>query len=214
MYVNEPIVAPPFPFFLVKVTEVTVDYTNCTPAGSTTTCADLIGNPSTIATVPTCTCTVDVTVPKDIDGQVCAVVWLPNHRWYAQCRAGKIVRLVAVIDNRPHAHQVYLYYKLERFFQNHRRYVKSRDDSQLHGRDTTVASNCDPLDVDAAGNTYAPCGYIANSMFNGMRCLQTLTPSDFKTGFLVSHFHYCTLVRKYPHEDPTWHRQSHSMEVL
>lgn len=120
-----------------SVTEVTVDYTNCTPAGSTTTCADLIGNPSTIATVPTCTCTVDVTVPKDIDGQV------------------------------------YLYYKLERFFQNHRRYVKSRDDSQLHGRDTTVASNCDPLDVDAAGNTYAPCGYIANSMFNDTISLST-----------------------------------------
>jgi hypothetical protein len=64
--------------------------------------------------------------------------------------------------------QVYLYYKLQRFYQNHRRYVKSRDDSQLHGRDTPVQSVCDPLATTADGQAYAPCGFIANSMFNGM----------------------------------------------
>jgi hypothetical protein len=63
---------------------------------------------------------------------------------------------------------VYLYYKLQRFYQNHRRYVKSRDDSQLHGRDTPVQSVCDPLATTADGQAYAPCGFIANSMFNGM----------------------------------------------
>lgn len=63
--------------------------------------------------------------------------------------------------------------------------MKSRDDSQLHGRDTAVSSNCDPLDADAAGNTYAPCGYIANSMFNGMSVAPTALLRAYKTGNCV-----------------------------
>ena len=62
---------------------------------------------------------------------------------------------------------MYLYYKLERFYQNHRRYVKSRDDNQLHGRSGTPQSTCDPLGT-SNGSAVAPCGYIANSMFNGV----------------------------------------------
>jgi len=58
---------------------------------------------------------------------------------------------------------VYFYYKLTNFFQNHRRYVKSRSDNQLRGAvDTT---NCDPLTTNG-GLDYYPCGLIANSMFN------------------------------------------------
>jgi len=62
---------------------------------------------------------------------------------------------------------VYFYYGLTNFYQNHRRYVRSRDDSQLHGTlSQTVNSNCAPYDKDGSGQAYAPCGAVANSMFN------------------------------------------------
>ncbi|KAI6192188.1 hypothetical protein M3Y97_00309900 [Aphelenchoides bicaudatus] len=63
---------------------------------------------------------------------------------------------------------VYFYYGLDNYFQNHRRYVKSRSDSQLLGYLTNVG-DCSPLDY--VNTTFgrlpiAPCGSIANSMFN------------------------------------------------
>ncbi|XP_064100369.1 cell cycle control protein 50A-like isoform X3 [Macrobrachium nipponense] len=62
---------------------------------------------------------------------------------------------------------VYMYYGLDNFYQNHRRYVKSRYDYQLLGKKvTTVPSDCEPFGKDQDGNIYAPCGAIANSMFN------------------------------------------------
>lgn len=62
---------------------------------------------------------------------------------------------------------VFLYYKLTKFYQNHRRYVKSLDMNQLKGQATkTKGGDCKPLDV--IGNlTVYPCGLIANSLFNG-----------------------------------------------
>ncbi|ESN93664.1 hypothetical protein HELRODRAFT_88502, partial [Helobdella robusta] len=64
---------------------------------------------------------------------------------------------------------VFLYYKLKNFYQNHRRYVKSRDDDQLLGKDKTgmSISECEPFYKDSnTGLYYAPCGAIANSLFN------------------------------------------------
>ncbi|KAK0168106.1 hypothetical protein PV327_001939 [Microctonus hyperodae] len=65
---------------------------------------------------------------------------------------------------------VYMYYGLTNFYQNHRRYVKSRDDNQLLGRLTEdVSSDCDPfayLEISEKKQTIAPCGAIANSLFN------------------------------------------------
>ncbi|XP_063586610.1 cell cycle control protein 50A-like [Penaeus indicus] len=62
---------------------------------------------------------------------------------------------------------VYLYYGLDNFYQNHRRYVKSRDDDQLLGRvNPTVNSDCKPFATDTNDKIFAPCGAIANSMFN------------------------------------------------
>ncbi|XP_057297991.1 cell cycle control protein 50A-like [Hydractinia symbiolongicarpus] len=61
---------------------------------------------------------------------------------------------------------VYFYYGLSNFYQNHRRYVRSRDDNQLHGDlKKTVNSNCEPFDKNSSGFAYAPCGAVANSMF-------------------------------------------------
>lgn len=59
-----------------------------------------------------------------------------------------------------------MYYGLTNFYQNHRRYVKSRDDNQLLGEfSNTVSSDCSPFDLNN-GIPIVPCGAIANSLFN------------------------------------------------
>lgn len=66
-----------------------------------------------------------------------------------------------------------MYYGLSNYYQNHRRYVKSRDDDQLLGHlSPTPSSDCIPFAYDDDGKTgvqkpIAPCGAIANSLFNG-----------------------------------------------
>lgn len=42
---------------------------------------------------------------------------------------------------------VYVYYQLDHFYQNHRRYVKSRDNAQLNGQYKAVSelSDCEPI---------------------------------------------------------------------
>lgn len=65
--------------------------------------------------------------------------------------------------------KVYLNYKQAVFVivQNHRRYVRSRDDLQLHGElNGKVSSDCDPF-AKVNDTPIAPCGAIANSLFNG-----------------------------------------------
>lgn len=96
-----------------------------------------------------------------------------------------------------------MYYGLSNFYQNHRRYVKSRDDSQLNGDRTSLrvrswmffvftkgddgkipqkqahflsfflfqflqnsSKECEPYRT-SEGLPIAPCGAIANSLFNG-----------------------------------------------
>ncbi|PAA64398.1 hypothetical protein BOX15_Mlig023197g1, partial [Macrostomum lignano] len=82
--------------------------------------------------------------------------------------------------------QVFAYYALTNFYQNHRRYVKSRDDSQLLGwkpgseeplQDCSPyrqdpgseepLQDCSPYRQDpGSGSWILPCGAIANSLFN------------------------------------------------
>ena len=72
---------------------------------------------------------------------------------------------------------VYMYYGLTNFYQNHRRYVKSRDDFQLIGEKNNynqLSSDCDPFrgvqdPVTGLWKAIAPCGTIANSLFNGLQ---------------------------------------------
>ncbi|MEQ2181819.1 hypothetical protein GOODEAATRI_015462 [Goodea atripinnis] len=64
---------------------------------------------------------------------------------------------------------VFMYYGLSNFYQNHRRYVKSRDDSQLNGNEKSLeepSKECEPY-AKHDNKPIAPCGAIANSMFNG-----------------------------------------------
>jgi len=79
---------------------------------------------------------------------------------------------------------VFIYYELENFYQNHRRYVKSRDDKQLLGNKKIadgVNTDCQPFDKCKKGDgecmngndtnlpdetPFLPCGAIANSLFS------------------------------------------------
>ncbi|MCO5596007.1 hypothetical protein L7F22_050060 [Adiantum nelumboides] len=64
---------------------------------------------------------------------------------------------------------IYVYYELTNYYQNHRRYVKSRSDTQLlKGDEATDTSNCKPQQ-NLLGNVsrpITPCGLIAWSLFN------------------------------------------------
>lgn len=80
---------------------------------------------------------------------------------------------------------IMVYYQLNNFYQNHRRYVKSKSDAQLHGEEITLSAikgsgDCSPVETneqinqsknyngDALDPTSVaiPCGLIAKSFFN------------------------------------------------
>jgi len=68
---------------------------------------------------------------------------------------------------------VFLYYRLENYYQNHRRYVKSRNDQQLRGvvnQKYSDLADCDPIQSNHSSKDpsqfYLPCGLIAWSLFN------------------------------------------------
>ena len=87
------------------------------------------------------------------------------------------------IDNDISA-PIYVYYQLDNFYQNHRRYVKSRSNEQLLGNNLSLAdieTDCEPIKTNAdigfiktAGGTADlnmdavayPCGLVAKSFFN------------------------------------------------
>lgn len=61
-----------------------------------------------------------------------------------------------------------MFYGLTNFYQNHRRYVKSRDDNQLRGKlSDTPSSDCQPFAYGDNKKPVVPCGAIANSLFSG-----------------------------------------------
>jgi len=67
---------------------------------------------------------------------------------------------------------VYMYYGLKNFYQNHRRYVKSRDDFQLLGQlSSSPSTDCEPFRFGPSGKPIAPCGAIANSLFSDVLTL-------------------------------------------
>ncbi|KAL3982165.1 Cell cycle control protein 50A [Acanthocheilonema viteae] len=75
---------------------------------------------------------------------------------------------------------VYFYYALDNYFQNHRRYMKSRSDSQLLGNLQNVG-DCEPyayLNTSSGRKVIAPCGAVANSMFNDSFTLYRNGSSD------------------------------------
>ncbi|KAK6465091.1 ligand-effect modulator 3 family [Scheffersomyces coipomensis] len=74
---------------------------------------------------------------------------------------------------------IYFFYRLNNFYANHRRFVKSFSEDQIEGKaasendiKNTVGQNCQPLSTDENGMKIYPCGLIANSLFN-----DTFTPT-------------------------------------
>ncbi|XP_035507230.1 transmembrane protein 30C [Scophthalmus maximus] len=70
---------------------------------------------------------------------------------------------------KPFKGDVFFYYGLKNFHQNLRRYMDSRDDGQMVGRKTNLknpSSYCSPFIRDQNGLPIAPCGAVANSIFN------------------------------------------------
>ncbi|KAL3729582.1 hypothetical protein ACJRO7_026674 [Eucalyptus globulus] len=62
---------------------------------------------------------------------------------------------------------IYVYYQLSNFYQNHRRYVKSRSDQQLRSKDGEwKTTNCEPESLVGDKGPIVPCGLIAWSLFN------------------------------------------------
>jgi hypothetical protein len=101
-------------------------------------------------------------------------------RYDNMCDLGKTCNIKVKVDRMEKP--VYMYYVLDNFYQNHRRYVVSRSDTQLKGGVITKygdVEDCASTDVTALydenlpddqkmdpKNWYAPCGLIARSMFN------------------------------------------------
>lgn len=79
---------------------------------------------------------------------------------------------------------IYVYYKLENFYSNHREYVRSKIYPQLRGESVTDTSNCDKMKTNKdffgkdkemisftgkplkSNDLMNPCGLIARSFFN------------------------------------------------
>ncbi|XP_068198838.1 cell cycle control protein 50A-like [Antennarius striatus] len=81
--------------------------------------------------------------------------------------------------DQPYEGSVFMYYGLTNFYQNHRRYVKSRDDRQLNGDPGALKSpsqDCEPF-AFRDDKPVAPCGAVANSMFNDTLELFHIAPS-------------------------------------
>lgn len=76
---------------------------------------------------------------------------------------------------------VYAYYQLTNYYQNHRRYVKSRADDQLRGDLSASSADCDPIERGQGGSRLYPCGLIAYSFFN-----DTFTPEVCRGGTCTS----------------------------
>lgn len=87
-------------------------------------------------------------------------------RYDNACKLGTICHVNITVDDKMDE-PVYFYYKLTNYYQNHRRYVKSRNDAQLRGEKVSSSdiTDCDPVQKQG-GQVIYPCGLIAKSFFN------------------------------------------------
>ena len=107
-----------------------------------------------------------------------------SHQYDEECRGKKQCTIKLKIE-KDMEKNIMVYYQLDGFYQNHRRYVKSKSDDQLNGKDLSYeeikdSQDCDPVitnkemgknksitGADLAENDVAiPCGLIAKSFFD------------------------------------------------
>ncbi|TRY74451.1 hypothetical protein TCAL_10090 [Tigriopus californicus] len=109
----------------------------------------------------------------DVSGRTCAD-YIKDNQTTAECHCRVDINIAEDWEG-----EVYMYYGLTNFYQNHRRYVKSRDDSQLLGNVLSdPTTECSPFDKDPSGNKYVPCGAIANSLFSDVIKLNYIPSED------------------------------------
>jgi hypothetical protein len=127
-------------------------------------------------------------------------------RYDLQCGKNQTNCVLPITITEKMKQPVMVYYQLNNFYQNHRRYVKSKSNSQLSGDVLTadqIEADCDPvfknkhlnvkyayfkdsnnnpvlLDPEAAAN---PCGLIAKSLFNDT---YNLTASTSETPLFIN----------------------------
>ncbi|MGH0133824.1 UNVERIFIED_CONTAM: hypothetical protein FKN15_008540 [Acipenser sinensis] len=101
-----------------------------------------------------------------------------EERECADCYALRLDRANSIIDcactvsfslSEAFKGDVFMYYGLTNFHQNQRHYMVSRDNAQLVGRQYNLKNpsiTCIPFDKYKNGTPIAPCGAIANSIFN------------------------------------------------
>lgn len=106
--------------------------------------------------------------------QTCAAFLQENSKEDCNCR-------VEFSLDKDFNSNVFMYYGLTNYYQNHRRYVKSRDDNQLLGEFGSTTSDCAPFDLDSKGRPIVPCGAIANSLFNDTLKLFSLSHGEVIT---------------------------------
>ena len=126
---------------------------------------------------------------------------------------------------------VYIYYSLTNFYQNHRKYVSSRDDSQLRGKTGDAeepnepADECAPFDyeedeVNGTRRIYFPCGAIANSMFSDKISLvyNKVSDNDGKVTPVNVPLNRTGIAwesdKKYKFENPSWFQNYSTSPVL
>lgn len=114
--------------------------------------------------------TADYTNCRNENNQTCLEVIAQDTMASCTCK-------IAINLTESFKQPVYLYYGLTNFYQNHRRYVRSRDDKQLKGDEFApdkLAKECEPFRwTNTSGQVgYAPCGAIANSLFNDSYTLE------------------------------------------
>jgi len=122
-----------------------------------------------IATVETADYGANTAAPTWPDGGGCCIDKCDGNPWERVDANPCSITLNIGSTMKP---PVYMYYKLTNYYQNHRRYVRSRSDEQLVGDETFEAedleSTCSyhfeaPWDGNAVIN---PCGLISWSWFN------------------------------------------------
>lgn len=107
-----------------------------------------------------------------------------SHRYDEECN-GQTTCTIKLKVEKNMEKNIMVYYQLDGFYQNHRRYVKSKSDDQLNGKDISFeamkdSQDCDPVITNkemgktesitgatlAENDVAIPCGLIAKSFFN------------------------------------------------
>ena len=106
-------------------------------------------------------------------------------RYDKDCNNTQICKITFPIDKKMEK-DIFIYYRIDGFYQNHRRYIKSKSEAQLKGEDISLedmkeSKDCDPIVTNSDMEVYKsydgsselnfsdvaiPCGLMAKNFFN------------------------------------------------